>query len=81
MLPQQNIGQGRKYRFNVGAKIKELREILICRAGCCRDLISQSHAARSIGVSMHTVHRAESDGTIPNSPQYEKILAWIEKHS
>ena len=42
---------------------------------------SQTTIASDIGVSMHTIHRIESHGTMPNRKQYLRILMWINRNT
>lgn len=71
MTAKQSLGKGRKYRHNVGVVMKRIRD---------KRTISMTQAAHEIGVNMHTVFRAESFATIPNRPQYNLMLRWINKH-
>ncbi|MCK4817884.1 helix-turn-helix domain-containing protein [bacterium] len=64
------LGAGRKYVHDLGSVVYGLRK----RRG-----LSQTVAASEIGVSMHTVHRVESQGTIPNRLQYSRMAACIRR--
>ena len=72
MMPsQQSLGRWRKYRYNIGSIIYTIRQ----KRG-----IGQSKAAQEIGVNLYTVNRVENRGTIPNRPQYAKMMNWIRRH-
>ena len=71
MTARETLGRGRKYRHNVGKVINRIRE---------RRCISMRQAALEIGVSMHTIFRAESFATIPNRPQYNLMFKWIKNN-
>ena len=71
MIKQRNTGRGRKYRFNIGTVIYDIRKRL---------KITQREAACLIGVSQHTIFRAESRGTIPRTIQYKRMLVWINRN-